>query len=99
MYCSCFESYAENENECPACVNENRGILEKIRQQEKARTTDLAREFQAQIGVAGDGFDVVAEYFGKGVFNQVSELLQVWAYFTGTGTVSVGMKTFFTLSR
>lgn len=30
---SCFDSYADNENECPACHTENKRILDIVRAQ------------------------------------------------------------------
>jgi hypothetical protein len=36
MFCacfSCFQSYAENENECPACLPNNKKILDIIKSQ------------------------------------------------------------------
>ncbi|XP_064597137.1 vacuolar protein sorting-associated protein 11 homolog [Liolophura sinensis] len=66
----CFESYAENENECPACMPENRKIMDFIRAQEQSK--DLHEFFHNQLERAPDGFSVVAEYFGRGVFNKVT---------------------------
>ena len=39
--------------------------------QEKAKEADLAQKFKSQLNSSKDGFDVVAEYFGKGIFNKV----------------------------
>uniref|UniRef100_T1ISE0 Vacuolar protein sorting-associated protein 11 homolog n=1 Tax=Strigamia maritima TaxID=126957 RepID=T1ISE0_STRMM len=66
----CFESYAENENECPACMPENRKVLEIIKAQEENR--ELHEIFHHQLEVAEDGFSVVSEYFGRGIFNRVT---------------------------
>ncbi|XP_067935416.1 vacuolar protein sorting-associated protein 11 homolog isoform X2 [Watersipora subatra] len=66
----CFESYAENESECPACAEDNRKILETIKEQERKRDTDLAKAFANELQMAKDSFNVVAEYFGRGVFQE-----------------------------
>ncbi|KAJ8020828.1 Vacuolar protein sorting-associated protein 11-like [Holothuria leucospilota] len=66
---SCFESYAENDQECPACSPENRKVLDIIKAQEQNK--DLDEEFHRQLENAQDGFSVVADYFGRGVFNKV----------------------------
>ncbi|PFX15152.1 Vacuolar protein sorting-associated protein 11-like [Stylophora pistillata] len=65
---SCFEGYAESDNECPICAPENRKVLDIIRQQEQAK--DLHEQFHHQLERAADGFSVVAEYYGRGVFNK-----------------------------
>ncbi|KAL4227956.1 Vacuolar protein sorting-associated protein 11 [Mactra antiquata] len=67
----CLLNYAENENECPVCSNENRKIMDVIRQQEHGR--DLHETFHNQLERSvHDGFSVVADYFGRGVFNKVT---------------------------
>lgn len=67
---NCFEGYAESDNECPICAPENRKVLDIIRQQEQAK--DLHEQFHCQLERAADGFSVVAEYYGRGVFNKVT---------------------------
>ena len=49
-----------------------RKILETIKEHEKNKDTDLAKAFDSELKVAKDGFAVVADYFGKGVFQRVS---------------------------
>lgn len=66
----CFESYAENDSECPVCAAENRKIMDIIRAQEQSR--DLHEQFHNQLQRSQDGFSVVADYFGRGVFNKVT---------------------------
>ena len=39
--CSCFESYAENESECPACMPENRSVQNWIATESSAKTAWL----------------------------------------------------------
>ncbi|XP_013381879.1 vacuolar protein sorting-associated protein 11 homolog [Lingula anatina] len=62
----CFESYSDNEAECPVCLPENRKLLDIIRAQEQSK--DLHEQFHHQLERSTDGFSVVADYFGRGVF-------------------------------
>ncbi|XP_069106820.1 vacuolar protein sorting-associated protein 11 homolog isoform X1 [Argopecten irradians] len=66
----CFENYAENDSECPVCAPENRKIMDIIRAQEQSK--DLHEFFHNQLERSQDGFSVVADYFGRGVFNKVT---------------------------
>ncbi|KAJ9600043.1 hypothetical protein L9F63_009660, partial [Diploptera punctata] len=66
----CFQSYAENENECPSCLPNNKKILDIIKSQEQSR--DLHETFHSQLERAEDGFSLVADYFGRGVFNKLT---------------------------
>lgn len=66
----CFQSYSENENECPACLPNNKKILDIIKSQEQIR--DLHETFHSQLERAEDGFSLVADYFGRGVFNKLT---------------------------
>ncbi|XP_075696250.1 vacuolar protein sorting-associated protein 11 homolog [Rhinoderma darwinii] len=66
----CFESYAESDSDCPTCLPENRQVLDMIRAQEEKK--DLYDHFQHQLKCSNDGFSVVAEYFGRGVFNKLT---------------------------
>nr|CAD7456680.1 unnamed protein product [Timema tahoe] len=102
----CFQSYAENENECPACLPENKKILDVIRSQKyshihthgkemrkvpalvwkdnqkhifdcwlvrlQEQSRDLHETFHSQLERADDGFSLVADYFGRGVFNKLT---------------------------
>ncbi|XP_072041834.1 vacuolar protein sorting-associated protein 11 homolog [Amphiura filiformis] len=68
----CFDSYADNDQECPACAPENHKVLDIIKAQEQGR--DLHEQFHRQLEKSQDGFSVVAEYFGRGVFNKVTLL-------------------------
>ncbi|KAG8258028.1 Vacuolar protein sorting-associated protein 11 [Homalodisca vitripennis] len=66
----CFQSFYENENECPACLPKNKQIMDFIRAQEQGR--DLHETFHSQLEKADDGFTLVADYFGRGVFNKLT---------------------------
>lgn len=58
----------EFDNECPTCARENRKVLDVIQRQEQ--TGNLHEQFHAQLSRSADGFTVVADYFGRGVFNK-----------------------------
>ncbi|CAL8268441.1 unnamed protein product [Merluccius merluccius] len=66
----CFESYAESEAECPTCTPENRKVMDMLRVQDQKR--DLHDHFTRQLRSSNDGFSVVADYFGRGVFNKLT---------------------------
>lgn len=65
----CFQSFSENENECPACLPNNKKLLDIIRAQEQSR--DLHETFHSLLDRAEDPFSLVADYFGRGVFKKL----------------------------
>lgn len=67
---SCFQSFSENENECPACLPNNKKLLDIIRAQEQSR--DLHETFHSLLDRAEDPFSLVADYFGRGVFKKLT---------------------------
>ncbi|CAN8016525.1 unnamed protein product [Ixodes persulcatus] len=68
----CFENYAESDTECPECLAKNSKTLDILRSQEQ--TKDLHEQFHHLLERSEDGFSVVAEYLGKGLFNKVTLL-------------------------
>lgn len=66
---SCFQSFSENENECPACLPNNKKLLDIIKSQEQSR--DLHDTFHSLLDRAEDPFSLVADYFGRGVFKKL----------------------------
>ncbi|XP_065898178.1 vacuolar protein sorting-associated protein 11 homolog [Dysidea avara] len=72
----CHHSFHQNclddeyESECPICAPENRKVLDIIRRQMEDR--ELHEQFQSLLQRSPDGFSVVAEYFGRGMFNKTS---------------------------
>ncbi|XP_074158430.1 vacuolar protein sorting-associated protein 11 homolog [Sminthopsis crassicaudata] len=68
----CFESYSESDADCPTCLPENRKVMDMIRTQEQKR--DLHDQFQHQLKYSNDSFSVIADYFGRGVFNKLTLL-------------------------
>lgn len=74
---SCFQSFSENENECPACLPSNKKWLDIIKVQEQSR--DLHETFHSLLERAEDPFLLVADYFGRDVFKKymfITELPQ-----------------------
>ncbi|XP_011305315.1 vacuolar protein sorting-associated protein 11 homolog [Fopius arisanus] len=65
----CFQSFSENENECPACLPKNKQLLDRIRAQEQSQ--DLHETFHSLLDRAEDPFSLVADYFGRGVFKKL----------------------------
>lgn len=70
----CFQSYSENENECPACDPENKNLLDLLKAREQNK--DLHETFHSLLEKAPDGFSLAAEYFGRGVFNKVKVVVE-----------------------
>ena len=62
----CFSSFADNDSECPACLNNNKKILDIVKSQAQSREQHDA--FHSQLEKSDDGFAVVADYFGRGMF-------------------------------
>lgn len=61
----CFQSYSEHETECPACVSPT------PRQEHAPRA---AETLHARLHNDHDPYAVVAEYFGRGLFNKLTVL-------------------------
>ncbi|XP_027691427.1 vacuolar protein sorting-associated protein 11 homolog isoform X2 [Vombatus ursinus] len=78
----CFESYSESDADCPTCLPENRKVMDMIRSQEQKR--DLHDQFQHQLKYSNDSFSVIADYFGRGVFNKLTLLTDPPAGRVGT---------------
>lgn len=66
----CFQSYSESESECPSCLQKNKKIWDQIKAQEQNR--DDHDKFHGQLDRAEDGFSLIADYFGRGVFNKIT---------------------------
>ncbi|CAG9857975.1 unnamed protein product [Phyllotreta striolata] len=64
----CFQSFSDDENECPTCQPENKDLLELLKAREHNK--DLHETFHSHLEKAPDGFSVVAEYLSRGVFNR-----------------------------
>lgn len=83
----CLQSYGESENECPVkeCSNKHQEILDIVKSQQQSREQPDA--FHSQLEKSDDGFAVVADYFGRGMFRG-----QTFAGEANPVTVSVAEK-------
>ncbi|KAK3522019.1 hypothetical protein QTP70_021383 [Hemibagrus guttatus] len=86
----CFESYAESEAECPTCTPENRKVMDMLRAQEQKR--DLHDLFNRQLRSSNDGFSVVADYFGRGVFNKLTLITDPPGGKAGSGSLEADLQ-------
>uniref|UniRef100_A0A3B3RJX0 Vacuolar protein sorting-associated protein 11 homolog n=1 Tax=Paramormyrops kingsleyae TaxID=1676925 RepID=A0A3B3RJX0_9TELE len=86
----CFESYAESEAECPTCTPENRKVMDMLRAQDQKR--DLHDHFARQLRCSNDGFSVVADYFGRGVFNKLTMITDPPGGKTGAGGLEADLQ-------
>lgn len=71
----CNHSYhqrclGENERECPICAGMNKKIMEYKRSLDE--NASQHEEFFKLLDGSPDGFSIVAEYFGRGIFNKFS---------------------------
>jgi len=69
----CSHSYHQSclgdaETECPKCAPEARTVL-NIKRSLEASASDHDRFFQSLANSEGDGFSLIAEYFGRGMFS------------------------------
>uniref|UniRef100_A0A069DXR3 Vacuolar protein sorting-associated protein 11 homolog n=1 Tax=Panstrongylus megistus TaxID=65343 RepID=A0A069DXR3_9HEMI len=71
----CIQSFAENENECPPCLDKNKQTIEAIQSQEE--NNDLHEMFHRQLERAEDGFSLVTDYLGRGVFTKLTNYTEV----------------------
>uniref|UniRef100_A0A1L8DVY0 Vacuolar protein sorting-associated protein 11 homolog n=1 Tax=Nyssomyia neivai TaxID=330878 RepID=A0A1L8DVY0_9DIPT len=65
----CVKGYSENDKDCPACHTKNMQILDSLRQQSESRGKHDA--FHNLLDRSPEPFSVVAEYFGRGLFNKI----------------------------
>ncbi|XP_064424845.1 vacuolar protein sorting-associated protein 11 homolog [Latimeria chalumnae] len=86
----CFESYAENDAECLTCLAENRKVKDMIQTQEQKR--DLHDQFQHQLKCSHDGFSVIADYFGRGVFNKLTLITDLPSGKPSTANIDTGLQ-------
>lgn len=64
------ECVIDNELECPLCADKNRKVMERRHKLEKS--VEHHEQFFHQLESEGDGFGIVSEYFGRGLFNPPS---------------------------
>lgn len=77
----CFESYSDNDSECPACSSENKKIRASSIHQEHSR--DVYQQFKNDLAKSEDAISTLADYISKGAFHMGSKM---------SGAVSGGRK-------
>uniref|UniRef100_A0A1B0CT92 Vacuolar protein sorting-associated protein 11 homolog n=2 Tax=Lutzomyia longipalpis TaxID=7200 RepID=A0A1B0CT92_LUTLO len=65
----CVKGYSENDKDCPACHTKNMQILDSLRSQSESRGNHEA--FHNLLDRSPEPFSIVAEYFGRGLFNKI----------------------------
>ncbi|XP_058057321.1 vacuolar protein sorting-associated protein 11 homolog [Anopheles bellator] len=65
----CIRGYSETERDCPVCNKNNMQLIEALRVQSEAR--DQHKQFHDILERSAEPFSVVAEYFGRGLFNKL----------------------------
>uniref|UniRef100_A0A182QH22 Vacuolar protein sorting-associated protein 11 homolog n=1 Tax=Anopheles farauti TaxID=69004 RepID=A0A182QH22_9DIPT len=65
----CIRSYTDTERDCPVCNKNNMQMIEALRAQSEAR--DQHELFHDLLDRSPEPFSVVAEYFGRGLFNKL----------------------------
>uniref|UniRef100_A0A182SC25 RING-type domain-containing protein n=1 Tax=Anopheles maculatus TaxID=74869 RepID=A0A182SC25_9DIPT len=65
----CIRSYTDTERDCPVCSKNNIQLIEALRAQSEAR--DQHEMFHDLLDRSPEPFSVVADYFGRGLFNKL----------------------------
>ncbi|XP_053681436.1 vacuolar protein sorting-associated protein 11 homolog [Anopheles nili] len=65
----CIKSYTDTERDCPVCNKSNIQMIEALRAQSEAR--DQHEMFHDLLERSSESFSVVADYFGRGLFNKL----------------------------
>lgn len=65
----CIRSYSETEKDCMVCRKKNMQFQDVMHKQNDSRNKISA--FKEQLGSSHEPFSVVAEYFGRGLFNKI----------------------------
>ncbi|RNA18522.1 vacuolar sorting-associated 11 -like protein [Brachionus plicatilis] len=68
FHAECFENHSVD-GACPTCAVENSNFLNHIKLNEESKKT-LHDGFHKQLERSIDTFEVIADYFGKGLFNK-----------------------------
>lgn len=66
---SCVRAYSETDSNCPVCHVKNAGIMDTLLAQQESRTKH--NEFHSMLDRSPEPFSLVAEYFGRGLFNRI----------------------------
>ncbi|MES1917040.1 MAG: hypothetical protein MHM6MM_008802, partial [Cercozoa sp. M6MM] len=66
FHAHCLDAHAASDRECPKCAPEKNKVRNMKHNMRHNKQSDHDLFFK-QLGAAADGFEVVAEYFGRGV--------------------------------
>ncbi|XP_050531925.1 vacuolar protein sorting-associated protein 11 homolog [Daktulosphaira vitifoliae] len=69
----CFQAFSENDDECPACISNNKQIIDIIRTQSMIK--DHNELFHSQLERTNDSFSLLSEYFGRCLFDNDSAIV------------------------
>lgn len=64
-----MRGYSENDKDCPVCHSKNLQLIDALQAQNESR--DQHEKFHNQLDRSIEPFSVVAEYFGRGMFNKI----------------------------
>jgi vacuolar protein sorting-associated protein 11 len=65
----CIRSYSETEKDCMVCRRKNNQLQDLIHKQNETRNKH--ETFNNQLKSSQDAFNVIADYFGRGLFNKI----------------------------
>lgn len=65
----CIRSYSETEKDCMVCRKKNIQLQDAMHKQNESRNKNEA--FNNQLSLSQEPFSVVADYFGRGLFNKI----------------------------
>lgn len=66
---SCVRGYSENDKDCPVCHTKNVQLVDALHAQSESRGQHEL--FHNLLDRSTEPFSVVAEYFGRGLFNKI----------------------------
>lgn len=66
----CIRSYSETEKDCMMCRKKNIQLQNEMHKQNESRNENQV--FKDQLNSSHEPFQIVADYFGRGLFNKIS---------------------------
>lgn len=69
LFFSCVRGYSENDKDCPVCHTKNVQLVDALHAQSQSRGQHEL--FHNLLDRSTEPFSVVAEYFGRGLFNKI----------------------------
>lgn len=65
----CIRSYSETEKDCMVCRKKNTNLQDMMHKQNESRNKNNV--FNEQLAASHEPFSVVADYYGRGLFNKI----------------------------